>query len=115
MVFDWVVRDSFFWELVSTLTRNTTDPKKLAFIRLALKDIYESIAEQYRIDKIYDKFFIIIDLNEEEKAKLEKSTSNFMLFSSFVKGMFDQKEANAELKRRPNAFQFLVNIYRSQK
>lgn len=45
MVFDWLFRDSFLWELVSTLTRNTTDPKRLAYVRLALKDFYESIAE----------------------------------------------------------------------
>lgn len=38
-----------------------------------------------------------------------------MLFSSFVKGMLSEKEANAELKRRPNAFQFRVIVYRSEK
>lgn len=45
MVLEWVFKDCFFWNLVNTLTKNTTDPKRLAYIRLALKDIYESIAE----------------------------------------------------------------------
>lgn len=40
MVLSWAFKDSFYWELVSKLTHSTTDPKRLAYTRLALKDIY---------------------------------------------------------------------------
>ena len=95
MVLEWAFRDGFYWDLVSNLTRNSTDPKRLAYVRLALKDIYESVTQEYRVNKLYEPFYIIIDLNEEQKAKLGKSQRNFMLFSSFVKGTFNQKQANA--------------------
>ena len=30
------------------ITRNTTNPKKLAYVRLALKDLFEAIQSDYR-------------------------------------------------------------------
>jgi hypothetical protein len=70
MVLEWAFKDSFYWDLVNTMTRNTTDPKRLAYVRLPLKDIYESIAEQFRSNKSYDSFNIIVNLTPEEEAKL---------------------------------------------
>jgi hypothetical protein len=45
MVIDWTFKNNFYWQLVDGLARNTTDPKRLAYLRLALKDIHESIKE----------------------------------------------------------------------
>jgi hypothetical protein len=38
-----------------------------------------------------------------------------MLFTSFVRGFLDEKEANMELKKRPNAIRFLVTVYKADK
>lgn len=43
MVFNWAFKNGFYWDLVTTLAKNSTDPKRLAYVRLPLKDIYESI------------------------------------------------------------------------
>lgn len=45
---DWAFKSSFYWDLVIEITRNTTDPKKLAYVRLALKDLFEAIQSDYR-------------------------------------------------------------------
>ena len=48
LVLDWAFKSSFYWDLVIEITRNTTDPKKLAYVRLALKDLFEAIQSDYR-------------------------------------------------------------------
>lgn len=45
---DWIFRDSFYWDLVENLTKITTDPRKLAYLRLPVKDMYETILTGYR-------------------------------------------------------------------
>jgi hypothetical protein len=54
MVLDWVFKDNFYWNIVQQITRNTNDPKRLAYLRLPIKDIHEAIVTQYRIDQLND-------------------------------------------------------------
>lgn len=50
--------------MVNQISRNTNDPKRLAYLRLGIKDIYETIAAEYRANKLYDMFYIVIELTE---------------------------------------------------
>lgn len=100
--------------MVSELTRNTTDPKRLAYIRLALKDLFETISTEFKGKKMYEEVHIVVDVTEEEKQRLEKGKGHFILFTSFIKGYINEKEANAQLKQRPNAFKFTVMPNRGQ-
>lgn len=43
MVLSWVFANNFYWDLVNQLTRNTNDPKRLAYLRLPIKDMHEAI------------------------------------------------------------------------
>ena len=43
MVLDWAFKNNFYWDMVTGLTRNTTDPKRLAYLRLGVKDMFEAI------------------------------------------------------------------------
>ena len=43
MVLNWAFKNNFYWEMVTILSRNTTDPKKLAYLRLGIKDMFEAI------------------------------------------------------------------------
>lgn len=52
MILSWVFKDNFYWQLVQQITRNTNDPKRLAYLRLPIKDIHEAILAQYRSDKL---------------------------------------------------------------
>ena len=45
---DWVFKDSFYWDLIHNLPKVTTDPRKLAYLRLPVKDVYETILTGYR-------------------------------------------------------------------
>lgn len=45
---------------------------------------------------------------------MEKSQGKFILFTSFVKAYSNEKEANAQLKLRPQAFKFTVLPNRSK-
>ena len=60
MVLDWTFRNNFYWDIVSQLTRNTNDPKRLAYIRLAIKDIYESVLSDYKKNKPSNEFTLIV-------------------------------------------------------
>lgn len=53
MVLSWGFKNGFFWQMVSELTRNTTDPKRIAYIRLVLKDLFETIADEFKTKKSY--------------------------------------------------------------
>lgn len=88
MVLDWAFKTSFYWDLVNEITRNTTDPKKIAYMRLALKDLFEAIQSDYkqRWSKKYPWLYIVMDITEEELAKLANSQGKNLLFTSFVKG-----------------------------
>jgi len=60
MILNWAFKDCFYWELLSGLTRNTTDPKRLSYLRLLIKDLYESIKEEYRANKLFEVFYVVI-------------------------------------------------------
>ena len=113
MVIDWAFKNNFYWDMIYNISRNTSDPKRLAYLRLGIKDIYEAVAAEYRANKSYDLFYIVIELTEEERAKLEKSINNFLLFTSFVKGTFVDKEAINKNKGKPNNVLFTVIPHRS--
>ena len=62
MVLNWAFKNNFYWEMVNSITRNTSDPKRLAYLRLGIKDIYEAVAAEYRANKLYDMFYVVIEL-----------------------------------------------------
>ena len=98
MVLSWAFRDNFYWQLVQQITRNTNDPKRLAYLRLPIKDIHEAIQAQYRTDKLNNEFYLVLEMTEEERHKLLNSVKNYLVFTSFVKGFSNSKEAMAEWK-----------------
>lgn len=51
--------------MVNLVTRNSTDPKQLAYVRLALKDIYETIFSRFKKQKLYEDIYVVIDITEE--------------------------------------------------
>jgi hypothetical protein len=62
---DWVFRDSFYWDLVETMPKVTTDPRKLAYLRLPVKDIYETVLTNYHGNTKRPKaLFIVVELSE---------------------------------------------------
>lgn len=73
MVKEWLFQNSFYWELACSISRSTSDPKRLAYVRLPLKDIYETIFEEFKSTVDYNDVHVVVDVTEEEKAKLEKS------------------------------------------
>ena len=115
MVIDWAFKNNFYWDMIYHISRNTSDPKRLAYLRLGIKDIYEAVAAEYRANKSYDFFYIVVQINEEEKVKLEKSADNFLLFTSFVKGTFFDKEGVKQFKEKSNSVLFTVIPHRSER
>lgn len=39
MVAEWIFKNSFYWDLVHQISRSTSNPKRLGYVRLPLKDI----------------------------------------------------------------------------
>jgi len=115
MVLDWAFKNNFYWDMVHNISRNTSDPKRLAYLRLGIKDIYEAVAAEYRANKLYDIFYVVLELTEEERGKLEKSVNNFLLFTSFVKGTFVEKEGMKQFKGKPNNVLFTIVPHRSER
>ncbi len=62
---DWVFRDCFYWNLVENMPKVTTDPRKLAYLRLPVKDIYETVLSSYQVNTKRPKaLFIVVELSE---------------------------------------------------
>jgi hypothetical protein len=57
---DWIFRNSFYWELVDRLPKVSSDPKRLAYLRIQFKDIYEAILEAYNEMKINPNTIYIV-------------------------------------------------------
>ena len=118
MVLDWAFKNSFYWQLVDELTRNTTDPKRLAYIRLAQKDIFQAVQNEYRSKKIYKQSFVVVNLSEQEAAKLQKSKGNYVLFTSFIKGFSTQAAANKYAKEKTaeksKPYKFTISSYKGE-
>lgn len=111
MALGWAFREGFFWKMVDQVARNTTDPKRMAYVRLALRDLHEAVTLEWRRTPYSKKeVYIVVDITEEERRKLAKAEGRFLLFTSFVKGYTaaSEKEANAQKKLRPHAFIFTV-------
>ena len=111
MVLSWVFKDNFYWQLVQQITRNTNDPKRLAYLRLPLKDIHEAIQAQYRSKKLNNEFYLVVEMTEEERHKLLNSTQKYLVFTSFVKGLTIDKEAVAQwkdLKKKSDKYVYLT-------
>jgi hypothetical protein len=64
MVLEWLIKDNFYWQLVHTLTRTTSDPKRLAYIRLGLKDIYETIFTLFKKQLYFKEMYVVVDITE---------------------------------------------------
>lgn len=70
-VLDWAFKDSFYWNLIDNLPKVTTDPRKLAYLRLPVKDTYEAILSGYRENKKRpESLHIVIELSENEIQNL---------------------------------------------
>ena len=62
---DWVFRDCFYWDLVESMPKVTTDPRKLAYLRLPVKDIYETVLTSYQGNtKKPKRLYIVVELSE---------------------------------------------------
>ena len=60
--------DNFFWKLLQIFPKTTLDPKKLGYLRLAFKDLYLSVYQNYKNENIkklkQQTYFLLIDLTE---------------------------------------------------
>lgn len=71
---EWAFKDSFYWSLVENLPKVTTDPRKLAYLRLPVKDIFDTILNGYRSKKKRpDNLYVVVELNEDERQKLSEN------------------------------------------
>lgn len=39
----WAFEDSFYWQMIERLPKATTDPKRMAYLRLPFSDLYQAI------------------------------------------------------------------------
>ena len=44
----WAFRDAFFWKMIELLPKLTTDPKKLAYLRLPFRDLYKAVTRSFK-------------------------------------------------------------------
>ena len=53
--------NNFYFDSVESLPKITTDPKKLAYLRLPFKDIYEAILKKFKSQpKNYHEVYLVL-------------------------------------------------------
>lgn len=103
------MKDSFFWQIIEFLPKVTTDPKRLAYLRLPFRDLYRAIRNKYtKLEKRPKKLFVVSLLSKEEEEKLKNNQDNFIIFTSFVKGFTNEKEANKARKAKAGSIMFEI-------
>jgi hypothetical protein len=64
-VLQWAFRKSFFWDMLDTIPKSTTDPKRLAYLRMPFRDLYRAIRSQYaKLEKRPLKLYIVSNINK---------------------------------------------------
>ena len=68
---EWAFSESFYFKLVENLPKATTDPKKLAYLRLPFSDLWLAIYNKHKeLQKGPNELFIVTQLNPKEIATL---------------------------------------------
>lgn len=60
---NWAFDDSFYWNTVEKLPKATTDPKKLAYLRLPFSDLYQAIFEK-KEEKYPEELYLVAKLSQ---------------------------------------------------
>lgn len=84
---------------VNKLLRCTFNPKKLAYLRLIIGDLFNAIKDAYK--EVYSQptnFTTILSLNEEEQKRLATSVGRFITLTHFVEAGTEQPSSLAQLK-----------------
>ena len=97
----WAFDDNFYFKLAENLPKATTDPKKLAYLRLPFSDLWQAIYHKHKdIQKAPDSLYIVTQLSPKEVEMLENNAilDNFIIFTSFIKGYTKKADAIKDLK-----------------
>lgn len=75
----------FILEEVNTLLRSTSNPRKLAYLRYLISDLFAAIRDYYREAKIQKAtYYTLVSLNEEERRRLREDTNKYLMFTHFL-------------------------------
>lgn len=75
----------FILEEVNTLLRSTSNPRKLAYLRYLISDLFATIRDYYRDAKIQKAiYYAVVSLNEEERRRLREDTNKYIMFTHFL-------------------------------
>lgn len=94
-IIDWAMRDWFCWKLIEAIPKSTTDPRRLAYIRLPFGDLFVAIEQSYRqMVSLPQTLWIVVSLSVQEREKLRSvDPGTFFLFTSFIRGFTRENEA----------------------
>jgi hypothetical protein len=98
----WAFEDNFYFKLAENLPKATTNPKKLAYLRLPFSDLWQSIYQKHKEIQKVPEIYIVAQLNQREVATLEAEgiLDNFIIFTSFFKGYTKKADAIKEFKEK---------------
>jgi len=66
-ILKWVFKKSFFWDLIDHTLKTTMNPKRIAYLRLPLRHLYNAIFCRSKQKKVIPKtMYIVTELNNRE-------------------------------------------------
>jgi hypothetical protein len=83
---------------VNTLLKSTSNPRRLAYLRYLISDLFAGIRDYYREAKLQKAtYHAVISLNEEERRRLREDTNKYIMFTHFLEANTAEPSGSVEL------------------
>lgn len=95
----FVGTESVLLSEANKLLRCTFNPKKLAYLRLIISDLFNAIKDAYKeVNSQQTTFTAIVSVNEEELKRLGASVNRFVTLTHFVEANTGEPSSLEDLK-----------------
>lgn len=80
------------------MLKSTSNPRKLAYLRYLISDLFATIKDYYRDSKLQKtSYHAVVSLNEEERRRLREDTNKYIMFTHFLEANAAEPSGNIEL------------------
>jgi hypothetical protein len=75
----------FILDEVNTLLKSSSNPRKLAYLRYVISDLFTATRDSYRDSKLKEGTFqAVVNLNEKERSRIHDYINKYVMFTHFL-------------------------------
>lgn len=83
---------------VNRLLKSTSNPRKLAYLRFIISDLFAAISDTYKESKLKERSFqAVVELSEDERRRVKEHTNRFVMLTYFLDATAIEASSDAQL------------------